>query len=808
MQPIPPAIKTLLKSKSMVGPDAPNGWLLLPEVVGAISWDSYSEWRRPVPVADAGIGNFGNPVWIGEFSVAKKTNGHLIVVGCLGTDDTDTTIPVLEGEVTDVTTLLSADDTVTGWAGTGITLCRCGRACVFNIGAALYLAVYQFGASGVAPAAFGRIYRSPSGNGGDWVLHGTVYSEQLTWTNWNDWNRHGTGGIPLVLDGGRWVLPGPRYYTSGGYTCVAPTIWTSDDAGVTWTERARLSTWGGGVTQQESHSRRIVEIADGSLWFAHDFNYAGLLAVQLYQSTDDGASWTMRWTYGSGNNWPSTSPTLHPHPDGLGFYVFANEWNGSLMTVRYCPDPDSTADMVLQATYTHGHAYFYRPLAVPFDADGRLVIACGNEVLGVAVGGAPLRMGTVRINREAAAVAQRGHVTRPNVNPTDPSDPGYYSPDRGTDDPAKLNEWAGAIFPGKTVEIELGYGTERALVFAGQIDDVVLDANGPKYDLRLECRDEAWRVIDRAVSDGGVYKITYLNRTIEYIVRDVLIRAGIPAPDITTQATGITVVKKEFERCQWVDILEWCLKVSGFDLVFSEDNKVDFFYPTDRQPEAVDEALVLNGTDWTDLANPWVVADSDRVRSAAGGGGVLYNRVTDYEIEYGNPARIRRRVGSTIPDGGTVYATYVFAAWSYEEGVDLFRLPYRISRREIYGKIIVTGQDANGNIKQGTYTYAGAAAYGVPDDKVHFVDIAELDTNTKCQAAADQLGNDMIRKSREAEFAVVGNPWIQVGDCVRLKESSSTATEIYRVVGLEHTLDDTGFITQFRAFHYGYTPLA
>jgi len=501
--------------------------------------------------------------------------------------------------------------------------------------------------------------------------------------------------------------------------------------------------------------------------------------------------------------------------DGAGDYLllgfFGDEFKVSKMTI----DPDTlVASFTEPVEITIPMNYPYtdldgEQLVFPFKGDNHYALVAGERSVKVVKFGESLyaRVTDVSVDREQAAAAQQAIVTMPNVNSTDFTDPGYYSPDRGDDVPADKNDWYHVLFPGCEADIYMGYGGNLTRVFKGQVDDTTLMVDGATYTINLALRDDAWAIIDKVAMNGTSYKLTYTNKTVEYMVEDLLTKAGVAAAKITTEATGITVTEKSFERLSYADCLAWCQTVSGFELLCDENGEWSFHYPTDRQPEAEDEILVLTGTDWTELENDYVVSASDVVRSATGGSGTLYSNTLDYEIELGSPARIRRRAGTIIPDGATVYATYVYAAWSFQEGVDLFKLPYRISRRDLYGTIVVYGKDASDNVLTGTYVYSGSTSYGVPADKVLFVSMPELDTTAKCQAAADQLGHDMITKLREVGFAAVGNPWIQVGDCVRVKESATTASEIYRVTSLSHTLDTKGFITQFTAYHYGYTPL-
>lgn len=830
MQAIPPAIKTLLKSRSMVGPDAPTGRLIIDTGKSA-----GTEWTDPhtcwIPTEDVGVNiPAQQEFWGTSVSIARRAAGDFIFVGVWSpTGDNQDAMPVYEGRVASIEDLVSGHDTVTNWQPTGVELYRFGRATVFNVGDGLYMTTSQAGTTVAAGARLSNslIWRSPSGNGGDWALLGTMQSVQLASSSYTR-VKHTVGGVVHVLPSGRWVICMANWQQPFGRVGY-PAIYTSENQGATWALRQVLTvpdltnyTFGRGW------SRHIVRDSAGRLWAAVDGSGTQFGHI-LYCSEDEGLTWTIKASriYAEAAITSARfAPALAMHPDGQGVYVWTVDGDHDESTLYLYPDPfnwatidDSEVVNVISHTTIDSRHFDWqgKPIIIEGLHPLHTVVFVGFLVFGFEATVSELIKYPAAANvlRGAAALSQRATTEWPNIHPADPADPGYYSPDRGIDYPEKLNEWHGILMPGRAIRMEMGYGTDLARVFTGTIDEVILASVGPAYNMRLDCRDAAWQLIDKTIQVGATYKITYVSRAVEYIVRDLLIRAGIPDGDITTQPTGITIRKKTFERFTYADALEWCLKVSGFELIFDEYGLVSYHYPTDRQPEASDEALVLNGTDWTDLANPWVVAYSDRVRSATGGGGTLYSRVTDYEIEYGKPARIRRRAGSTIPGGGTVYASYVYAAWSYEEGVDLFRLPYRISRRDIYGKIVVIGQTIadewflpEGDPIIATFTYAGAAAYGVPADKVLFVELPELDTLAKCQAAADQLGNDMIRKAREAEFAVPGNPWIQVGDCVRLRESGSTASEIYRVVALSHMLDEIGFITQFEAYHYGYTPLA
>lgn len=236
---------------------------------------------------------------------------------------------------------------------------------------------------------------------------------------------------------------------------------------------------------------------------------------------------------------------------------------------------------------------------------------------------------TVSISRQSSSLAQRAEAEWPNVNPDSATDVGFYSPDRGTDLPAQRNEFKNVVRPGRDVVIRMGYGLEMATVFTGTIDEVRLEARGEQsqYTIGIDCRDFGWKLIDQYISDGTFtgrlrnFAKTYTNQTVEAIARDLLQMAGFAPGDITTEATGITVVSRTFDRETIADALEWCMQVSGFELTIDEQGKASFYYPTDRQPAVTNEPVTLTGFDIVPLTQNqgnFVVIGSEIVTNQAG----------------------------------------------------------------------------------------------------------------------------------------------------------------------------------------------
>jgi hypothetical protein len=293
---------------------------------------------------------------------------------------------------------------------------------------------------------------------------------------------------------------------------------------------------------------------------------------------------------------------------------------------------------------------------------------------------------------------------------------------------------------------------------------------------------------------------------IETIVKDLCVRAGFAPDDITIEPTYINL-EISFDRMTYGDAIEQLCTLSGFEILINDDGHVLFYYPTDRQPEAVDEEIVLYGTDSSWIYYYPIVTSSIVVYSGAGKTGQKYSSSTDYLItvgDYENPWSIERRAGSAIPDESTVYVSYVYAAYVFKEGVDIFNLGLTTTRRDLYGQIFVEGDTCSGLYLTSTPRWDGSV---VTEDKVLFVQDENIDSDAKAQAVADRLGADMICRTVTSEFAAIAVPWLQVGDCIQIIESSSTISEIYKITSLSFYYGPKEAIMTMKTYHYGYAPL-
>lgn len=145
--------------------------------------------------------------------------------------------------------------------------------------------------SGPGSNGFIGVYRSPSGLGGDWVLHGTMQNYGWGEVDFGDRNNNlAQLGYPYFAPSGRWVISAPRWvngFTQKAYG-MRQAVWTSDDVGATWTLRLDVGFYQTNGTNGYGHSRNITK-HNGELHFSATGNVDGL---KHFRSADEGTTWS------------------------------------------------------------------------------------------------------------------------------------------------------------------------------------------------------------------------------------------------------------------------------------------------------------------------------------------------------------------------------------------------------------------------------------------------------------------------------------------------------------------------------------
>ena len=254
--------------------------------------------------------------------------------------------------------------------------------------------LYLFSSSRVTTLeARNKVWISPSGNGEsspgvpDWVLHATIQTSTAIFggSAWHD-ATFGTGE-PTVTATGRWLLPCSDLFYRDVFRS---SVFSSDDEGLTWTQRVIIGFYMLGGIYGEGFSRNIVE-SGGYYYFGANGNVDG---PKIARSSDNGTNWSitelgdggytanypidvdgatlyrLRWPYGgpstiqSGSNYLSTSGwtnvlTLSGWGNNAGSAILqridenndAFMMNGRLLSSVYSDPPDETPpDTVIDTT--------------------------------------------------------------------------------------------------------------------------------------------------------------------------------------------------------------------------------------------------------------------------------------------------------------------------------------------------------------------------------------------------------------------------------------------------------------------------
>jgi len=379
---------------------------------------------------------------------------------------------------------------------------------------------------------------------------------------------------------------------------------------------------------------------------------------------------------------------------------------------------------------------------------------------------------------------------------------GYYAPD-------STGDWANIIWPNAEMTVKLGYGSNLETVFTGLIDSVEMRTF--PQTLTIVARDYMKWALDQTVTDDEGYRSIDYNGTVNGIFTDLAERAGWAAADIDCDAqTDIIMIS--FVHETYADAMQKLCELYNFEYYADRDGKIHFHYATDRQPEAADESVALHDTTAEELAEYPIVTASIRVYSGTLETGTEYTKDTDYTIVEGDkdsPWTIARIAGGGIADGATVYVSYVYAAWVFEQGKDIVTLGYKLDDSGIYRTITVLGKTSANAVCDGDATYGSADYYNLLNQKVLILNDETSATSAACAVVAARTAVNCGAKVRRVDFQAVGNPYLDVGDCIMVIEQSSTISEIYRIAATNHQFTASGnsiITTTLAAYYYGYAP--
>lgn len=761
MQTISENLKTLLKSKAMVGANAPTARLMLEGVSGGAT--SPTETMDKISLSSVAMGaypQYGSGSW-----VTRPDGKILIGQAYKATSESDAVIRLY---VTDEESpLYTENNYIMGLVPIlpGITIKGVTdgpKFCIQN--GKILMFVADAGVRNTQYKHTFKVYISNDGTGTDFTLLQTLYELDMSSAS------GGAGATlpePVILPSGRIILTCRLTQKADNYwTMPLLRVYRSDDTFATFAY-SDITTWKYDYSQGTS-MRGCAFLSDESELYSFVItDWPG--GCYLVYSKDRGETWTQAANGGIASSGNVLYGSYLASPgDGYIYYIRSAYSTMYLTQIFRRPDTSPIPKTIDSLDFDRtsepwgtcwGEPYYTiagpkideRIEWVRFSPLGPILItaAAGNEwydggtyatdgwyVFGAlrTMQSAEIPLKSVKIDREQSALAQRLSAEIPNVNPADPADVGYYALFRGIDVSADKNAFFDKIKPGTNVVCQMGYGTELTTVFTGAIDDVEISAD-TGFNIKIECRDSAWKLLDTIVASELGYYILYQNQTIEYMVSDLLQKAGIPSADITTEATGISVVEISFAKCSYADAVEKLLDICGYDLICNELGKFALVKPANPDP--------------------------------------------------------------------------LVAAYEFVEGVDIFRMGLKLTRNDIYARVQVTsridgvdGAPETYIVKE--YVYANASSYGIPTHKTLFVDVSNITDEADLQAMADQIGYEMTRRLITVEFECIPVFQLQVGDIVKVTETSTTISEYYRISSMSMGVDANGKASMsLKCYHYG-----
>lgn len=588
---------TLLKSKTMVGDNKPTA-----EVVvggGGYSFPATIEsaWVRPSTTYTKN-----------SLSLANKANGKIIVCNMVGNT-------VYEAEADTVEDLTTGDNGATNWQSTGISGNGTSWATVWNLNNELYMTFSDKGVAGTSPAKQ-VIYKSPSGNGGDWTLYSTIQS--LSWDVPYDDSYSADSnftGIPIKLDNGDWVMNNGWFKIHASNYLGQPIyIMKSTDNGLTWSNIFLYDDYTYPGAGYYDITKKLVYMNNSDIYAGWVYYRLGNLYYVIDKSTDEGSTWTQVYKGNLRDEFPSYVYDRFDlfSLDGVNLMFVAMEGlssnnDASIYSLDNLSD-FSQNSLLLELPNTALLSSSDDNMTTSM-IDDVYIISAEHTILGIGLNNNKLQPISIQISRTKGMAGQLT-VELDNKD-------AVLAPD-GTTNPQLL-------WPNKEIVVKQGYGSELLTTFTGLIDSISMSRDSSVASVSVSARDKMKALLDHYVRDSSFnYTITYENMSVEAIWQDLITKAGLTSG--TVESTGILLTEKTFSWETYADAISWLDEISGFETYCDEDGILHFVW--DGRPESVETSYTFTeGEDLITLG--YEIDDKDLYYTVA-----VYGKAADDSVVY------------------------------------------------------------------------------------------------------------------------------------------------------------------------------
>ena len=141
-------------------------------------------------------------------------------------------------------------------------------------------------------------------------------------------------------------------------------------------------------------------------------------------------------------------------------------------------------------------------------------------------------------------------------------------------------------------------------------------------------------------------------------------------------------------------------------------------------------------------------------------------------------------------------------AWSFEEGIDITNMSYKLDDNDLYSAVRVYGSSGD-NILVYNAPFLDAAQFNILPQKVLKIDATEASTVNELRKIAERAIATMRSRTRVINFTAIAVPHLQSGDFIQIFENSTDTHEIYRLTSINLNMDNKKFTMNCTAYYYG-----